>query len=216
MDSAVSKILAEVYELEGLLLVMDKRGSETPAVVHDMICRHAAAINEMTHLLERPSLACAEPEPVPEPTVYGPPPTYNEVTEPEAIDNTAEDINDDDTPPRHDDDEPGEVFAFDMPEVQEPIPQEPTPTAGSMRVDEKLHRTISKDLRRAFSVNDRFRFRRELFGNSEAEFVDALNMIEAMHSYEEATEYFLNDLGWDENVAEVSEFLNIVRHHFDA
>ena len=181
------------------------------------------------------------PEPASEPEPAAVVATAPE-TEPETpADSPADtDITDDDIPPRSDDDELRPAFSFsncesrsedDEPAVPTPMdafdaltPEDDelddatTATMGqrqyALRVDEKLQRTLSKDLRKAFSVNDRFRFRRELFGNSEADFVDAINMIESMHSYDEAREYFLDDLGWDEDVAEVSEFLAIVRHHF--
>ena len=217
MDSAISKILSQVYELEGLLLVIDKHGKETPVVVYDSIRNHASDIHEMTKLLEAPALVVSQ---ISEDSNIPEPPVFNEAKEDsvqpsepiqEEIEETILTQNDD-TPPRNADDEPKEVFTFNIPTENET----PVPDAPAMRVDEKLQRSMSKDLRRAFSVNDRFRFRRELFGNNEADFVDAINMVEAMHSYDEATEYFLNDLGWDEEVPEVSEFLNIVRHHFDA
>ena len=35
-----------------------------------------------------------------------------------------------------------------------------------------------------------------------------------MKSYDEAREYFLDDLGWDEEVPEVADFLNIISKHF--
>ena len=84
----------------------------------------------------------------------------------------------------------------------------------SVRVDEKLQRTISKNFRHAFSINDRFRFRRELFSNSDAEMNDALDMVESMHSLDEAEDYFYGDLGWDKDVEEVADFMEIVRRHF--
>ncbi|MBR1804092.1 MAG: hypothetical protein IJ775_04220 [Muribaculaceae bacterium] len=214
MDIAISKILSHVYELEGLLLVADKHGSDTPAIVYERIREHARNLHEMASLLEMPEPAEVQPaaaaveETVLEPPAFNPP-----VNEPEPIDEPEHDS--DDAPMPTPDDEPREVFTFDMPEPADKTLSSSEPALTGMRVDEKLQRSMSKDLRRAFSVNDRFRFRRELFGNSEAEFVDAINMVESMHSYSEATDYFLDDLGWDENVPEVDEFLNIVRHHFD-
>lgn len=83
-----------------------------------------------------------------------------------------------------------------------------------IRLDEKLARKTYKDLRKAFSLNDRFRFRRELFGNNENDFAEAINMIEAMSSIEEANDYFYNDLKWDKNNPEVQDFMAIVEHHF--
>ena len=83
-----------------------------------------------------------------------------------------------------------------------------------LRLDEKLQRSRSKDLKSAFSLNDTFRFRRELFGNSAAEMTDALHMVEAMHSFDEAEDYFYGDLGWDRESDDVKEFMAIIKNHF--
>lgn len=66
----------------------------------------------------------------------------------------------------------------------------------------------------AFCLNDRFRFKRELFGNSDAEFSQAMNMVAAMEDYEEAEEYFLGELGWDAENQEVIDFLAIIKNYF--
>lgn len=83
-----------------------------------------------------------------------------------------------------------------------------------LRVDEQLSRTLSKNLKKAFTLNDRFRFRRELFGNHDVEFNDTLNLVEAMHSFDEAEDYFYNDLQWDKDSPEVIDFMKIIEKHF--
>lgn len=95
-------------------------------------------------------------------------------------------------------------------EVIEEVPVENEP----IRLDEKLARQYSKDLRKAFSLNDRFRFRRELFGNSDAEMNDTLNLVEAMINREEAYDYFYHDLQWDRDNQEVIDFMAIIEKHF--
>ena len=77
-----------------------------------------------------------------------------------------------------------------------------------------LQRSKSKDLKSAFSLNDTFRFRRELFSNSGAEMTDALHMVEAMHSFDEAEDYFYGDLGWDRESDDVKDFMAIIKNHF--
>lgn len=81
-------------------------------------------------------------------------------------------------------------------------------------LDEAFIRNKSKDLHGAFSLNDMFRFRRELFGNNAAEMADAIELVSAMESYQEAEDYFYNDLGWDSDSEEVEEFMTIIRNHF--
>lgn len=67
----------------------------------------------------------------------------------------------------------------------------------------------------AFCINDRFRFRRELFGNSDAEFNATMDHVVTMDDYEEAEDYFLGDLGWDIENPEVADFMSIIRNYFE-
>ncbi|MGN1245868.1 MAG: hypothetical protein ACI4UN_04470 [Muribaculaceae bacterium] len=84
----------------------------------------------------------------------------------------------------------------------------------SLTLDEALQRSMSRDLRKAFSLNDRFRYRRELFGNSDVEMNDTLNLVETMHTYAEAEEFFYGDLEWDSESPEVKDFMAVIRNHF--
>jgi predicted RNA-binding Zn ribbon-like protein len=129
-------------------------------------------------------------------------PTTEEETLPET-DDTQEEAKDD-TP------EETENSADKEPAVPE---DDNTPTER-ITIDEAFIRNKSKDLRSAFSINDSFRFRRELFGNSAAEMADAINLAEAMQTFDEAEEYFYGDLGWDKDSEEVKEFMTIIRNHF--
>ena len=110
-----------------------------------------------------------------------------------------------------------------VPEPEEEMPVPPVPTefpepeapSTPIRVDEKLQRTLSKDIRKAFSVNDRFRFQRELFAGSADALNTAIEHIEAMRSYGNADLYFFSQLHWDRENEVVKDFMAIVRNHFE-
>ncbi|MGM9842800.1 MAG: hypothetical protein ACI30S_01100 [Muribaculaceae bacterium] len=85
-----------------------------------------------------------------------------------------------------------------------------------IKVDEVLSRHKSKDIYKAFTLNDKFRFRRELFGNSSAQYNEALDLISEMGSYTEAEDYFLNNYGWNPEDDSTKAFLKIIEHHFNA
>lgn len=85
-----------------------------------------------------------------------------------------------------------------------------------LKVDEVLSRNKSKDIYKAFTVNDKFRYRKELFCNSTAQYNEALNLISEMDSYEQAADYFLNNYGWDPENDCVKGFLKVVEQHFNA
>lgn len=82
------------------------------------------------------------------------------------------------------------------------------------RIDERFARESARDIRHAFTLNDRFRFRRELFSNSEAKMADALEVIDSMATLGDAEDYFYNDLVWDRENADVKDFMAIVARHF--
>ena len=116
-----------------------------------------------------------------------------------------------------------EADDFTVPEPEDEMPVPPLPTefpepeevpSAPLRVDEKLQRTMSKDIRKAFSINDRFRFQRELFAGSADALNTALEHIEAMRSYGNAELYFFSQLHWDRENEVVQDFMNIVRNHF--
>lgn len=92
----------------------------------------------------------------------------------------------------------------------------PAATVTIKTSEEKHTVEKQKNEKPAFCLNDRFRFRRELFSNSDAEFSAAMNTIAAMESYEEAEEYFLGQLGWDAENPEVADFMEIIRGYFGA
>ncbi len=239
MNNAIAKLLSQTYEIEGLLLVVDKHGSDTPDMVFDMIRDKASQLHNMVQLLEKPAAPAVQPipEPIPEPT-----------PEPEPDDSLpADDYDKEDTWQHDNGEEFKEIlggFNYEEP-VHTPIHQDAAESAteeapaaidddeeeqppvfikmkqdedgeeqDEVRIDEQLQRNLSKNLRKAFTLNDHFRFRRELFANSEAELNDTLNLIETMQSYDEAEEYFYNDMGWDAENEDVAEFMAIIKKHF--
>ncbi|MBD5266658.1 MAG: hypothetical protein HDS41_00500 [Bacteroides sp.] len=101
-----------------------------------------------------------------------------------------------------------------VPYTESSIPQNRPSVSEPIRLDEKLARENSRNLRKAFSLNDKFRFRRELFSNSDILMNETLDAIEAMSSINEATDYFYTDLKWDKSNQDVIDFVEIITHHF--
>lgn len=65
------------------------------------------------------------------------------------------------------------------------------------------------------SLNDRFRFRRELFDYSDEDMDEAIKIASAMSSAEEVQDYFYNDLCWDESDPNVVDFMRIITARFN-
>ena len=251
-------MLREVLELEGLLMVADSRGDETPDAVFTLIKEKIEQLSEYTSCLpdvavdeqvgeqepvvepeDEPEYVLeaepeeeieAEPEEELEPEVEAEPEIEEEIepdleeeleAEPEPeIDPEVEaepEIEEEPEPEPEEELEPEivpEIEAEPEPEIIKNVDE--TAPDAIITLDEAFIRNKAKDLKSAFSLNDTFRFRRELFGNSAADMNDAIDLVNAMNSYEEAEDYFINDLGWDAESDEVGEFMEIIRNHFIA
>lgn len=255
-------MLREVLELEGLLMVADSRGDETPDAVFTLIKEKIEQLREYTSCLpdvavdeqvgeevneqepvvepeDEPEYVLEaepeeeieleiEPEVVAEPEIeVEPEPELEEELEAELEAEPEPEIEpeveaepeiEEEPEPEHEEELEPEI----VPEIEaEPEPEiiknvDETAPEAIITLDEAFIRNKAKDLKCAFSLNDTFRFRRELFGNSAADMNDAIDLVNAMNSYEEAEDYFINDLGWDAESDEVGEFMEIIRNHFIA
>lgn len=237
MNASFGKLLSKVYELEGLLLIVEKHDNDTSQLVIDMIKEKAGQINELAGQVALPAKVDAAIQALhndaAQASTKAPlPDASSTVDKREETRLPSEDYDADETWQHDNGEEFREVFSTDYVEPahiadEQPPAFKPSISSGSespedldeeveppLRVEEKLQRDLSKDMRKAFSLNDRFRFRRELFGNSELELNDALDMIDSMKSFEEATDYFYGDLGWDQENEEVKDFMEMVKRHF--
>lgn len=67
-----------------------------------------------------------------------------------------------------------------------------------------------------FSLNDRYRFLRELFGNSQMAMAETVNAVAAMRSAEEVAAHLDVNLGWDiETPGTARDFFTAVTRHFN-
>lgn len=94
---------------------------------------------------------------------------------------------------------------------EDDMPEPETPDAARPYDKGRVSAERPKPL---LSVNDRFRFRRELFSNSDPDFNAALDLVATMDSYDEAEDYFYNDLEWNPDDAVVTEFMTLLTRYF--
>ena len=268
MDNSLEQLLKQVLELEGLILVAQRRGEETPLAVHQLISEKAAQIGAFA-AAEKPAdepakqnaidalpddepddditlefvdedadtadedadaadTAAADEEPQPEPEVTvvvddEPEVVVEVVPEPEPAEQPeAEPEPEPEPEPESIEEETTAQEAADAesePEIAadaEPVTADDFTTIDDepVRLDEALQRNMVKDLHHAFSLNDRFRYRRELFGNSDQVMEETLNHIESMATFDEAENYFYNDLEWEYDSPEVADFMVIIKNYF--
>lgn len=65
-----------------------------------------------------------------------------------------------------------------------------------------------------FTINERYRFKRDLFENSDADFNNTLAVVASMENYDEAEEYFISEEGFNMGNPVVKEFLEIIKKYF--
>lgn len=77
-----------------------------------------------------------------------------------------------------------------------------------------LEKKNLSDFRKAFSLNDRFRFRRELFGGNEEKMNKAITDLNDIHTYEESVTYLNNELNWNIEDEAVADFIKLLEKRF--
>lgn len=195
----MSELLDKVYELEGLLSIALSR-DEIPQRLEEMI---AARIEELAGYQEnrknlenqenRENRENRENQENQENLIY-----RDNQDNPDNLDKSDNPDNSDDSYYIVEDDEPEPITPITPITPIAPPPPSPRQTG-----------------RLVFSINDRYRYRRELFGGVDADFNDALSRVAAMDSYDEAEEYFIDELQWDPERPEVVDFMAVLRNYFE-
>lgn len=67
----------------------------------------------------------------------------------------------------------------------------------------------------AFCLNDRFRFRRALFGGNNQDFNAVMDYVATLSNFEEAEDYFYGERGFEPEDEDVMDFMEIIRKYFD-
>ena len=183
----LNQLLDSIYELEGLVHLAIVR-DEMPEVLPELIRRKGREVSALLEIAEPKAAPAPEPEPFREPA---PEPEPIPVPEPE---------------PEPDPEPIPEPAPAPAPVVERPVasPEERIDTVNTEAMRGRL----------VFSINDRYRFKRELFDNSDIQFNATLSMVASMENYEEAEGYFLDELNWNEESEEVKAFLDILKNYF--
>lgn len=219
----IKSLKDKIYEIEGLLELAQLREEKIPELEPLILGRINTLLDEPQQLPEPATETESELEPEPaeeadsepgpavgsETFVYGERGTLfdSEVFSETPVKDTA-----------------AIEMPYEVPVVETPVSDEveiETEASPAVRTEYKNASSgILDDMtpreKPAFCLNDRFRFRRELFGNSDADFSSAMNMIAAMDGYDDAEEYFIDTLGWDPENPEVADFMDIIKGYFES
>ncbi len=114
------------------------------------------------------------------------------------------------------DDVPVDAFVDEtpLPEPEQEVPSYHRTYIINESTPDKESYTPRRPISSVFNLNDKFRFRRELFGNSDAQYVECLDMLSAMKSLDEAKEYLLDDLNWDPDNDDAKAFIELLSNYY--
>lgn len=98
---------------------------------------------------------------------------------------------------------PDDILLFSEEEDDAPHPSAPLRPSGTT------------DLKKYFSLNDRYLYSRELFGGDMKMFDSTLRFLEGVKDFSDIEDYFYSELEWDPEDPNVASFLDILRPHFN-
>lgn len=179
----IRRLLGLTFEIEGLLMLAERRDDMTPAEIYSMLkdkCSNLlAGISAMTD-----TSVDTVAEPAPEEVIQ------EEDTAEETADNEAitESVAFEET---------SDADVNDVAEPTAPAPAAPEETPAASRAI-------------VLTLNDKFRFRRTLFGGSDAQMADTLAILSGLTDTDDLNDFITNDLCWDTDDPDVIDFLAVV------
>lgn len=204
MMSKYSHLLPLCYEIEGLICLMNQRGNYVPPEVYQLM-------RDKIHSLSAQIETFAGENEEVSPAIENTPRDTGDSAEitaptPEAVDSTSDEENDESI---------AESAIYEETADAEPQPE---PVAEEEPITEESHEpethasvpSAPKFKISYFSVNDRYRFRRELFNFDDAEMEDTIDALSNLSDEDEIMDYLANDLCWDVDDETVQDFISII------
>lgn len=223
----IDKLIALNLEMEGLLRILKERSSQDAKKrFYDALTEYVSISENSAYTTENDESAF-NTEPVdPTPVEEFMPDEEIPAEMAEAIITTFDEdekIEDDETEPETEEEEvliqtdmaaEDSVKSDDTTETVDDSELPDNEPGEQLRVDEMLTKREARDLRKAFTLNDKFRFRRELFCNNDPLFISTLNILSSMKSLDEAERYLTDNMGWDPESEDFKDFVAIIANHY--
>ena len=199
MQTLLDDIELDIQELKYLMQVLATDANPTLKVVAKRnIQQMRARLDALQKLLdETPVEVVAIPEVIPEPAAAPEPVKPTPVEEPVVVEIT----------------KPVEIVS---PKPESTPKPEPEPSAIISSASPILAERIkpATDLRHAISLNDSFRFAREIFGGDTARMNEVIRQLGAAPSLEKALELFSSTVNPDEENETVVDFIELLKKYF--
>ena len=206
------KLLKELHALEGEQIeTLRRQMEEHRQLIQSIPVSKAAPLPDPIvplpePVIEQPELVVKQPEPVVEQPEVRVEQLEVVVEQPKVVEAVTEPVTKPETDPEPD---PVVVEAEPTPK-KEPATEKP----HAVLLNEFLEKKNLTDFRKAFSLNDHFYFRRELFGGDEAKMNKVLLDMNEIRSFEDAIAYLNEKLNWNIEDATVGEFIKLLEKRF--
>ncbi len=95
------------------------------------------------------------------------------------------------------------------------VPRPSSAQKDKIRIDEMLSRKEARNLSKAFTINDRFRFQLHIFDGDKEVFNNTLEVLSSLDDYGSALTYLSGIIDIDTEDQDTADFLAIVQNHFE-
>lgn len=101
-------------------------------------------------------------------------------------------------------------------EDNEPIQKEliPTTERNGLFLNDILEKKNLSDFKKAFSLNDRFRFKRELFNGNEELMNETISALNLLQSYSDSISYIQDHFQWNQEDDATIDFIKLLEKRF--
>lgn len=242
MNTEIDKLISLTYEIEGLLLLLRDRGQESMAPhIRNLLADKGKTLAQMLNVTNDSQKVAPAPvqkeEKAPLPPV---PPAVKPAPVPVA---KVEEVKEEPTVTESVAEVKKEVITevpkYAEPEAKQEVKEENVPSqteldeaqaeedeadsaAAEEAIAQEKHRPeiqaseeAGAKMLKLFTLNDRFRFRRELFGGSDTAMKAILAVIATMPTLDDAKRYLTEDQGMDPDSEEVSYFFEIIAPYYN-
>lgn len=211
-NTDIRALLGLTFEIEGLLMLTERRAEMTPAEVSQMLIDKCARLMDGVASLTASADSAPSSIPADEAVVTAVPTAEQQPVEEEirieendGIADAAayEEVADADIEPQPEE----EIASETVEEVPVPTPVQ-APAVSSAPEQPAAPAKPAKTI--TLTLNDRFRFRRTLFGGSDAMMNETVTALGAITNPDDIADFITNDLCWSIDDPEVADFLAIV------
>lgn len=220
-NNDMTGLLNLAYEIEGLLMLHINRGDEAAPEMRQLLVDKAARLldglkSESADApaetdAAAPAPVCCEPQPAAPVAASAETADEKAIAASAIVEETEDAAGDEPAPAAEPEPAPAPAAVEETPAPA--TVNDTLVTETPLTLDERLARERAADISKAFTLNDRFRFRRELFNGNDSDLSDTLMILAGMESYDEAADYLLGDMMWDKNNASVADFMAILAQH---